>query len=62
MDLGPFKYKEGVLALNGIEPSSMLSVYPKIQHWRKDGSTFFVNVYASKTGPTPKYGIHSHDH
>jgi PAS domain S-box-containing protein len=57
MDLGPFKYKEGVLAVNGIEPSSMLSVYPKIQHRRKDGSTFFVNVYASKTGPTPKYGI-----
>jgi histidine kinase len=35
----------------------LFSVYPKIQHYRKGGEPFYVNVYAHKTGHTPKYGI-----
>jgi len=57
IELGPEGYNDGILSLKGRESSILFSVYTKIQHWRKDGEPFYVNVYAHKTGHTPKYGI-----
>ncbi|MFH1242514.1 MAG: ATP-binding protein [Pseudomonadota bacterium] len=57
MDLGPYLYAEGVLSIKDREPSVMSSVYQKVQHYRKDGTPFYVNVYARRTKRSRKYGI-----
>ena len=35
----------------------MTSVYPKVEHRKKDGSKFFVNVYACRSERSKRYGI-----
>ncbi|UCG80354.1 MAG: PAS domain S-box protein, partial [Desulfobacterales bacterium] len=46
MDLGTDKYLEGVLSQAKIASSILCSEYPKVEHRRKDGHVFYVNVYA----------------
>jgi PAS domain S-box-containing protein len=46
MDLGTDKYLEGVLSQTKIASSILCSEYPKVEHRRKDGHVFYVNVYA----------------
>jgi PAS domain S-box-containing protein len=57
MDLGPYLYAGGVLSTKDREPSIMSSVYQKVQHYRNDGTPFYVNVYARRTKRSHKYGI-----
>ncbi len=57
MDLGPYPYADGVLSTKDQEPSVMSSVYQKIQHYRRDGTPFYVNIYARRTKRSHKYGI-----
>jgi len=56
-DLGTDEYADGVLSVERTMLSTQSSVYHKIQQRRKDGSTFYVNVYASQVMPMGKYGI-----
>jgi len=56
-DLGPDEYADGVLSAERKVLSTQSSVYPKIQQRRKDGSAFYVNVYASQVKPMGQYGI-----
>jgi PAS domain S-box-containing protein len=46
MDLGTDRYLEGVLSQTKIASSILCSEYPKVEHRRKDGHVFYVNVYA----------------
>jgi len=46
MDLGTDKYLEGVLSQTKIASLILCSEYPKVEHRRKDGHVFYVNVYA----------------
>lgn len=57
MDLGPIEFNNGIFSRKDKELSSLYIVYPKIQHWKKDGKPFYVNIYAIKSGHSPKYGI-----
>lgn len=57
MDLGPAEYVNGALSKERTTLSTLSSVYPKVQHWRKDRSPFYVNVYACQKQPIRKYGI-----
>jgi len=57
MDLGTAEYSDGVLSKTAPAPSTPCSVYPKIQHRRKDGTTFYVNVYTCQRKRTKQYGI-----
>jgi PAS domain S-box-containing protein len=56
-DLGDYVYRKGVLATEESTPSTLSSVYPKVQHRKKDGSAIYVNVYACKSKGSHKYGI-----
>jgi C4-dicarboxylate-specific signal transduction histidine kinase len=57
MDLGSAEYADGVLSFTGATSSTRFTVYPKIQHQRKDGTPFYANVYACKRRRYQKYGI-----
>jgi PAS domain S-box-containing protein len=57
MDLGTARYPDGVLSVTVPTPSTVSSVYPQVQHCRKDGKPFFVNVYACQMRQSKKYGI-----
>ncbi len=57
MDLGAYQYPEGVLAAKGEEPSARSSVYPKVKHYKRDGTPFYVNVYAIQSRRSGMYGI-----
>lgn len=57
LDLGPGHFTDGVLATTEPTCSTLCSAYPKIQHRRKDGGFFFVDVYACQTKHSRKYGI-----
>ena len=46
MDLGTNQYLEGVLSQEKTASSILCSEYPKVEHRRKDGHVFYVNVYA----------------
>jgi PAS domain S-box-containing protein len=55
-NLGQAPYSDGVLS--DIKSTSMkYSVYPKVQHHRKNGHPFYVNVHACKRKRQRKYGI-----
>ncbi|NVL90409.1 MAG: PAS domain S-box protein [Desulfobacterales bacterium] len=56
MDLGPDKYPDGVLSATGPRLPTQCSVYPRVQHRRKDGTSFYVNVYACKSKGGRKHG------
>lgn len=57
MDLGESHYHEGVLSGKAQEVSMLSSVYPKVQHYKKGGKPFYVNVYACQMKRSSKYGI-----
>jgi PAS domain S-box-containing protein len=57
MDLGAYQYREGVLSSKDDEPSTLSSVYPNIGHHKKDGTAFYVNVYAIQSKRGSKFGI-----
>jgi histidine kinase len=46
-----------VLAEKVKDTSTLCSAYPKVQHRRKDGGLFYVDVYACRTEHSDKYGI-----
>ncbi len=56
-DLGTDQYPDGVLSDN--EPASLTrrDVYTEVQHVRKGGKPFFVNVYVCQRARSRKYGI-----
>ncbi len=56
-DLGPYKYTDGVLSRERATLATQSSAYTQIQQLRKDGTTFYVNVYASQLKHTGKHGI-----
>jgi histidine kinase len=56
-DLGADDFQDGVLATSELLTSTLCSAYPKIRHQRKDGSHFYVDVYACRTKYSRKYGI-----
>ena len=57
LELGPSAYADGVLSTPDAESTTLCSAYPKIQHCRKDGGLFYVDVYACRTKHSPQYGI-----
>jgi histidine kinase len=57
LELRPVAYTEGVLSTPETISTTLCSAYPKIQHRRKDGGLFYVDVYACRTKHSPKYGI-----
>jgi PAS domain S-box-containing protein len=57
MDLGTYHYTQGILSASGQQSSMLSSVYPKLTHYRKDGTPFYVNVYARQSNRSHKYGI-----
>ncbi len=56
-DLGTPDYRDGVLSVTKLMPSKRYSVYPKVQHNRRDGESFYVDVHACTRGRSRKYGI-----
>ncbi len=56
-DLGSTQYGDGVLSSSGEAASGRFTVYPKIQQRKKDGTRFYVNVYAAKRKRSQKYGV-----
>ena len=46
MDLSAYQYPEGVLSFKEDKPSTGSSEYLKVKHYKKDGTPFYVNVYA----------------
>ncbi|UCB48399.1 MAG: PAS domain S-box protein [Deltaproteobacteria bacterium] len=57
MEFGANHYREGVLSCTDDKPSTLSSVYPKIRHYKKDGTPFYVNVYAIQSRRGRKFGI-----
>lgn len=57
MDLGTVDYQEGVLSLRKPTGTTSYSEYRKVQHRRKDGTLFFVNIHACQRKMQRKYGI-----
>jgi PAS domain S-box-containing protein len=57
MELGAGLYSEGILSNKATQEGALCSVYTELQHRRKDGTTFYVNVYACQTMRMSKYGI-----
>jgi PAS domain S-box-containing protein len=56
-DLGPNAYTDGVLSPEGLKEGIESSHYPKLRHYRKDGSSFYVDVYAHVSKRSSKFGI-----
>jgi PAS domain S-box-containing protein len=54
LDLGAGEYSDGVLSETAPAVSTLCGVYRKVQHRRKDGTTFFVNVYTCQTKQSGK--------
>ncbi|UCF57452.1 MAG: PAS domain S-box protein [Deltaproteobacteria bacterium] len=58
MDLSSTEHTDGVLSPHpDVKLSSQTSIYPKVQHKKKDGTSFYVDVYASQTSHSHKHGI-----
>jgi PAS domain S-box-containing protein len=57
MELGPNSYTDGVLSPQGLEEGIESSHYPKLRHYKKDGSPFYVDVYAHVSKRSSKFGI-----
>jgi histidine kinase len=57
MDLGTVEFDEGILSPHGRGTVAPFSVYSKVQHFRKDGKPFYVDIYACRTGHNLKYGL-----
>jgi histidine kinase len=57
MDLGPDEYTDGVLSPERKTLTAQSSAYTKIHQLKKDGRTFYVNVYASQVKHTGEHGI-----
>jgi PAS domain S-box-containing protein len=57
MTLGTYHYSEGVLSSTEDETSTVSSVYQNIRHCKKDGTPFYVNVYAIQIRRGRKFGI-----
>jgi len=57
LKLGPGEYSKGILSRHGEDDGTQLSIYTKMQHWRKGTRPFHVNIYACRTGYSAKPGI-----
>jgi len=57
IELGDSGYTYGLLSKSGKQEAAVSSVYSKVRHRRKDGATFYVNVYTRQTRQSGKYGI-----
>jgi PAS domain S-box-containing protein len=56
-ELGKGLYSDGVLSKMASRNGTLCSVYTEFQHKRKDGTPFYVNVYACQRKRMSKYGI-----
>ena len=56
-DLGVSDFQDGVLSTTELLSTTLCSAYPKVQHRRKDGTNFYVDIYACRTKYSRKYGI-----
>jgi len=54
LKLGPNEYSKGILSRHGEDDGTQLSIYTKMQHWRKGMRPFHVNIYACITGHSAK--------
>lgn len=57
MELGTAEYPDGVLSKTGPRSPMPCIVYNKMEHRKKDGQPFHVNVYACQRRRSRKYGI-----
>ncbi len=57
LKLGPSEYSNGILSRHGEDDGTQLSIYTKMQHWRKGMRPFHVNIYACITGHSAKPAI-----
>ena len=57
LKLGPGEYSSGILSRHGEDNGTQLSIYAKMEHWRKGMRPFHVNIYACRTGHTAKPAI-----
>jgi PAS domain S-box-containing protein len=57
MDLGHANYPDGVLSTTDLMSTTLCSAYPQVRHRRKDGTLFYVDVYACRTRQSGKHGI-----
>jgi PAS domain S-box-containing protein len=57
MDLGRAPYPDGVLSTTELMSTTLCSAYPQVRHRRKDGTLFYVDVYACRTRQSGKHGI-----
>jgi PAS domain S-box-containing protein len=57
LELGTGEYGNGILSRHGEDDGTQLSIYTKMQHWRKGMRPFHVNIYACRTGHSAKHGI-----
>jgi histidine kinase len=57
MDLGHAHYPDGVLSTTEMISTTLCSAYPKVHHRRKDGTLFYVDVYACRTTHSHKHGV-----
>ena len=57
LKLGPGEYSKGILSRHEENDGTQLSIYTKMQHWRKGMKPFHVNIYACRTGHSAKPGI-----
>ncbi len=57
VDLGTAEYPDGVLSDTQPTEPTWSSEYSKVQHYRKDGTPFYVNVYACQGRHSEEYGI-----
>ncbi len=57
LDLGDKGYAHGVLSRKEKGGGGVFNVYSKKRHWRKDGTSFYVNVYTRQARQSGKYGI-----
>jgi len=57
LDLGDKGYAHGVLSREEKGGGGVFNVYSKKRHWRKDGTSFYVNVYTRQARQSGKYGI-----
>ncbi len=57
LELGAGDFDDGVLSTTELLSTTLCSAHPKVQHRRKDGGHFYVDIYACRTKYSRKYGI-----
>ncbi len=55
--LGTDRYPNGILSMEEEGTQSLSSYYQKVQHRKKDGTPFYVDVFVRKSPRSSKYGV-----